>query len=263
MIGKTIGKLLILLLFSVVFNACEENSVAPLPDNLNAEIITPTIINTFPHDPAAFTQGLLWHDGLFYESTGRYGQSSLREVEIESGRVLALQPVSSEFFAEGLALKNDHLVQLTWRKKTAFSYNLTDFSLADTFAYETEGWGLTSDETHFIMSDGSDQLYFRDDNFQLLQTIHVTLDGQPLDELNELEYANGKIYANVWKTAMIVEIDPQYGRVTRVIDCSELAAQENPQTSAAVLNGIAYNPQQQTFYLTGKLWNTMFEVRFE
>lgn len=261
-ITTIIQKLSILLVFWLFFFACSKDVVEP-PDEDAVEVIQPEVIATFPHDPAAFTQGLLWHDGVFFESTGRYGQSSLRKVAIVSGEVQLRHDLDSRFFGEGLALKNDRLVQLTWLENTALVYDMTNFAPVDTFPYPTQGWGLTNDDTHFIMSDGSDQIYFRDDNFELVKTIFVTRDGEPVNQLNELEFVNGLIYANVWQTEIIVGIDPQSGDVRRVIDCSGLVAAENPQGSGAVLNGIAYNPQTDTFYLTGKLWKTVFEVRLE
>ena len=221
----------------------------------------PTIIRTIPHDPHAFTQGLLFHDGYLYESTGLYGQSSLRRVDPASGNVLKNLPVA-DVFAEGLALVDCTLVQLTWKEKAALQYSLSDFKMIGAFSYDGEGWGLTFDGKSFIMSNGSDTLFRRSTAFALQKKIPVTVAGRPLMNLNELEFANGKIYANVWYNNYIFEIMPLTGKVSKTIDCTSIVKKAQTQSDDEVLNGIAYDPKAGTFYITGKNWQYMFEVRW-
>lgn len=222
---------------------------------------TPTILRTFAHDPRAFTQGLLFHNGLLYESTGLYGQSSLRSIDPANGTVLKNVPVP-DVFAEGLALIDSTLIQLTWKEKAALKYSLSDFKMIGSFSYDGEGWGLTCDGKNLIMSDGSDTLFVRSKSFALLKKIPVTLNGKPLKNLNELEYAQGRVYANIWYNNSIVEIMPLTGKVTKVIDCAVIVQKAQTQSGEEVLNGIAYNPKTGTFYVTGKNWQYMFEVRW-
>jgi glutamine cyclotransferase len=253
------------LLALIYFSACSNSTEPPAPGGGTSpdsvQVIKPVIVNALPHDPDAFTQGLVFVDSLLYESTGLYGESTLRKVDIQSGQVQQSVALGSQYFGEGLALKNNRLVQLTWLNKTAFVYDFSSLAQSGTFSYEGQGWGLTTDSTFFIMSNGSDELAFRNDNFEIIKTVKVTLDGQPLSSLNELEYANSRVYANVWLDNSIYEIIPESGKVSRVIDCAELVSMEDPTDPRGVLNGIAYNPQTNTFYCTGKLWKNMFEIR--
>jgi glutamine cyclotransferase len=221
----------------------------------------PTIIRTIAHDPHAFTQGLLFHDGYLYESTGLYGQSSLRRVDPVNGTVLKNLPVA-DVFAEGLALVGDTLVQLTWKEKAALKYSLSDFMMTGAFSYEGEGWGLTFDGKSLIMSNGSDTLFRRSSTFALQKKIPVTVAGRPLMNLNELEFANGKIYANVWYNNYIFEIMPLTGKVSKIIDCTSIVKKAQTQSDDEVLNGIAYDPKARSFYITGKNWQYMFEVKW-
>lgn len=247
--------------------ACSHSSEGPtngggeLP--MPVDTLQPAIIAIIPHDSLAFTQGLIYHEGFLYESTGLYGHSRLRKVNAQTGEVLQSVPLGGQFFGEGLALKGNRLVQLTWLEGRAFIYSFPELALEDTFFYGGQGWGLAADSERFIMSDGSENLYFRDDDFQVTGTVKVTRNGQPIYSLNELEYANGYIYANIWYSNFILEINPLNGRVKRVIDCSELVTIENPRDSRAVLNGIAYRPDRNTFYCTGKLWKNLFEIRLD
>lgn len=262
------GFLLLLTLPALVyFSACSNSTNPPGPGNGtppdSLPVIKPVIVNTFPHDPSAFTQGLVFADSVLYESTGLYGESTLRKVDIPGGQALQSIALGNQYFAEGLALKNGTLVQLTWIEQTAFIYDPATLAQSGAFSYSGQGWGLTADPTFFIMSNGSDELTFRNDNFEVVKTVKVTLEGKSLGSLNELEYANGQVYANVWYDNSIYEIIPETGAVSRIIDCTELVNLENPASPGAVLNGIAYNPQTNTFYCTGKLWKTMFEIRLE
>ena len=224
----------------------------------------PEVLNTYPHDAGAFTQGLLLHDGDLYESTGLFGESTLREVNLETGEVVRELLVASEYFAEGLALVGDKLVQLTWQNGRAFVYDLETFNQEGRFSYETEGWGLCYDGEDLYMSDGSATLFERDaETFEIVSEKQVRLGGEPVTQLNELECVGDYVYANVWQTDRIVKIDKESGRVVSDIDASALfPAAERPADPNAVLNGIAYNPDTDTFYLTGKLWPRLFEVKF-
>lgn len=200
-------------------------------------------------------------DRLF-ESTGQYGQSTLREVDPRSGTVRRKIDLAQQYFGEGLAAVDDRLVLLTWREKTAFVFRRDDFARIGQFSYDTEGWGLCTDGARLVMSDGSDKLYFRDPKtFALLSTVAVQNAGQPVNRLNELECVDGTVYANVWQTNSIVRIDPASGRVTAVIDAAGLLTEAEAR-GADVLNGIAYHPTDKTFLITGKNWPAMFEVRF-
>ncbi len=234
------------------------------PQRLNVEVL-----NTYPHDENAWTQGLELHDGRFYESTGLRGSSTLREVDPETGEVLRGLSLSDTLFAEGLTRVDDELIQLTWQAGVAFVYNFETFERTAALFYETEGWGLCYDGEQLYMSDGSSTLYVREPRrFRVVDEISVTLNGAPRDMLNELECVDGQIYANVWQTDDIVIIDPATGNITSLIDASGLLSEEeranlnaNPNTGA-VLNGIAYDAENDVFFITGKFWPTMFEVRF-
>jgi len=218
------------------------------------------IVAVHPHDPAAFTQGLVWHDGRLYESLGGYGRSSVREVDLESGRVLRESRLPASEFGEGLALAGDRWIQLTWRESTAHLWRRDDLVAAGSMSYEGEGWGLTTDGDRLVMSDGSSALVFRSsESFAPLSTLRVTRAGRPEAYLNELEWAAGSIYANIWQSDEIVRIDPASGEVRAVFDAGGLLTAEERQ-STDVLNGIAWNPGTGRFYLTGKLWPKLFEV---
>lgn len=220
------------------------------------------VVNTFPHDPGSFTQGLIFLDGVLYESSGLYGESSLRMVELETGEVQRLVPLSNEVFGEGLTDWDQTLVQLTWREGIGYVYNREDFSLSRQFNYETEGWGLTQDGRNLIMSDGSATLFFLDpETFAVLSTMEVTDEDAPVTMLNELEYIQGEIFANIWQTDSIVRIDPATGEVKGWIDLSGLLPEEERTPTTNVLNGIAYDPEKDRLFVTGKLWPKLYEIR--
>jgi glutaminyl-peptide cyclotransferase len=221
------------------------------------------VVARYPHQRDAFTQGLIYDDGVVYESTGREGESSLRLVELETGEVLRRRDNDPSVFAEGLAAVGDRLYQLTWQDGRALVFRRRDFAPVREHAYEGEGWGLCHDGASLVMSDGSDRLVFRDpETFEARRAVRVTLEGRPLARLNELECADGAVWANVWQDDAIVRVDPLDGRVTAVVDASGLLApDERPGTD--VLNGIAWMPETGRFLLTGKYWPWMFEVDLE
>lgn len=225
------------------------------------------VVATYPHDPQAFTQGLIERDGVLLESTGLYGGSSVRRVELETGKVLAEAHLPATLFGEGLALveapgKAGRLVQLTWQEGKALLWDAASFRPEGEHQYQGEGWGLCFDGRRFAMSDGSDLLTFRDaDTFATLSRVQVTRDGLPVGSLNELECVGEEIYANRWQFEEIVRVDAVTGRVTATIDASGLLTPAE-RAGADVLNGIAFRAKTGTFLLTGKLWPKVFEVRF-
>ncbi len=229
--------------------------------------LIPEVIRVFPHDSQAFTQGLLWDDGFLYESTGLRGQSSLRRVDIESGQPLEMVALDETYFAEGLERVGGRLIQLTWQAGRAFVYDFDTLTQLGAIEYEGEGWGLCYDGRYLFMSDGSSYLSVRDaETFALIFRGAVTLNGQiiPPQLLNELECVGDSVYANAWNTDYIFRIDKWTGAVTAMIDASSLltTAERAALDAGSVLNGIAYNPDSQTFFITGKRWPKLFEVRF-
>ncbi|RJQ75537.1 MAG: glutaminyl-peptide cyclotransferase [Desulfobacteraceae bacterium] len=220
---------------------------------------TYTIINAFDHDPGAFTQGLVFHDGFLYEGTGLHGESGLRKVELETGRVLKAISLPARFFGEGITSAGDKIVQLTLNSNIGFVYD-ERFNLLKTFAYPTEGWGITYDGKRLIVSDGTSILYFWDlSTFEEIGRIQVfDMDG-PVHRLNELEYIRGEVWANVWPTDRIARIDPYTGQVKGWIDLTGILNGEDFHSD--VLNGIAYDPEEDRIFVTGKLWPKLFEIR--
>ncbi len=220
------------------------------------------IVHAYPHDSSAFTQGLIYLDGHLYESTGIEGRSTLRMVDLETGRVQQEIPVPSKYFAEGLTSYGSTLVQLTWLSHVAFVYDRFSFRQLRTMHYDGEGWGLTQDGAHLILSDGSATLRFLDPaTFRVVRRITVKDGGKPVTELNELEYVRGQIYANVWHTDRIARISPATGKVLGWIDLSGLLpAAEHPDPES-VLNGIAYDAAHDRLFVTGKLWPKLFEIK--
>lgn len=220
------------------------------------------IINTWPHNEEAYTQGLVFHDGALFESTGLYGSSSLRRVELKTGKVKKKVEIAREYFAEGITIFRDKLFQLTWQAQRGFVYDLKKLKQEGEFTYEGQGWGLTDDDHSLIMSDGTNRIRFLDPaSFQVQRTISVYENGQPLTELNELEYIKGEIYANIWKTDRIVRIDPITGKVTAWIDMTGLHHQGDERAPENCLNGIAYDAESDRLFVTGKRWSKMFEIR--
>ena len=255
-------RLALLLAGSVLLSTASAAQSAPTPSAGTPAALDTRVLTVYPHDPQAFTQGLLLHDGKLYESAGRYGVSSLREVERTTGRVLRSLAIANNYFAEGLALVGERLIQLTWQEHVAFEYDRATFSPRGQFTYTTEGWGICYDGMRLVMSDGSDTLYFRDpETFAVTGQVRVTLNGQPRAALNELECVEAEVFANIWLTDTIVKIDARTGAVTAVINASGLLPPAERAT-ADVLNGIAYDASHGTFLITGKLWPKLFEVQF-
>lgn len=219
------------------------------------------VVATYPHDPQAYTQGLVYAGGALYESTGLYGRSSVRRVDLASGRILAARPLAPQHFGEGLTAIGERLIQLTWRSGTAIVYSRANLRPLGQFRYATEGWGLTHDGRHLIMSDGSDTLYFLDaDRFTEVRRVKVHDASGPVRSLNELEYIGGSVFANVWQSSHIVRIDPASGRVTGFVDLSALTDRMRGEPGSDVLNGIAYIPGSGRVLVTGKRWPSLFAI---
>jgi glutamine cyclotransferase len=219
------------------------------------------VVHTYPHDPRAFTQGLVFVDGHLYESTGMNGQSTLRMVDLETGRVLQEQPVDGKYFAEGLTNWGSSLVQLTWETHLGLVYDRFSFRLLRTFSYAEEGWGLTHDGKSLILSDGTPTLRFIDPaTFKEIRRVTVKDRGKPVNEINELEYIDGQVYANIWHSDRIVRISPRTGKVLGWIDLKGLLPENEHSSPEAVLNGIAWDPTQRRLFVTGKLWPKLFEI---
>jgi glutaminyl-peptide cyclotransferase len=247
--------------------SCETPS-PPVPDS--PVTYQATVVETLPHDTGAFTQGLELIDGRFIESTGLYGSSSIRLVDPATGTVLRSKPLLVNFFGEGATVvpdpvNGDTVWQITWTSGTAFRYRLSDFSVLAQVAYDGQGWGICHDGRRLIMSDGSDTLTFRDpDTFAVLGTVAVTDEGNAVSSLNELECVQGRVWANLWPTANIVEIDPDSGAVTGRLDISDLVPADSIAASRDnVANGIAYDDQTGNFYLAGKRWPVLYEVELD
>jgi glutamine cyclotransferase len=222
---------------------------------------TYAVIAEYPHDPRAFTQGLVIADGVMYEGTGLHGRTSLRQVRLDTGEVERRVDLSANYFGEGITVFGDRIFQLTWREHTAFVYDRETFALIAAFDYPTEGWGITHDGVRLIMSDGTSTLYFRDpDTFEEIDRVEVRDGGRPVIRLNELEYILGEVYANVWLTDRIARINPETGRVAGWIDLTGLLPLEDRTGSEDVLNGIARDPGGDRLFVTGKFWPKLYEI---
>lgn len=219
------------------------------------------VINEYPHDANAFTQGFVYENGYFYEGTGINGQSSLRKVEIATGNVLQQENVPNQYFGEGIVIWEENIYQLTWQSNIGFIYKKDSFAQISKFNYSTEGWGITHDGEFLIMSDGTSTIYFRDpDTFKEIRSITVTDHSGQVDKLNELEYVNGRIYANIWLTNYIVKINPITGEVTGRINLADLLDIKDKTEQTDVLNGIAYDEENDRLFVTGKRWPKVFEI---
>lgn len=221
------------------------------------------VVHTYPHDPSAFTEGLFYLNGYLYESTGLEGRSSIRKVRIETGEVIQKIDIPAQYFGEGIVNWHGRLISLTWKSQTGFVFDLDTFKLLRQFHYEGEGWALTRNERQIIMSDGTPELRFLDPRtLEVVRTLQVTLDGKPLSDVNELEWVQGEIYANVWQTNWIVRIDPDTGRVIGEINLTGLLKRSDIVAGQTdVPNGIAYDAKNHRLFVTGKNWPKLFEIR--
>ncbi|MBN2590003.1 MAG: glutaminyl-peptide cyclotransferase [Sedimentisphaerales bacterium] len=249
--------LLLLIIFTVVIITYMINKEPSVSQFYGYEIV-----NTFPHDTNAFTQGLIYEDGVLYEGTGQYGYSSIRKVELETGKILQIYHMPDEYFGEGITIWKDKIIQLTWQSETGFVYDKHTFEPQREFSYRSEGWGITHDGEHLIMSDGSPTLYFLDpETYEVVSKLAVYYGESMLKNLNELEYINGKVFANIWGTEDIVIINPQTGQVESMIELDGLLNRWNIQQQVDVLNGIAYDAKNKRLFVTGKWWPNLFEIK--
>ena len=245
-----------LLAVALMAQSPEKTAATPTPE------YTFEVLHVYPHDPHAFTQGLAYRDGFLYESTGLNGRSSLRKVRLESGEVIQRIDLGKDYFGEGMTLLNHTVVQLTWLSHTGFVYDLTGFHLLRQFAYSGEGWGLTTHGRELLLSDGTADIRVLDPvTFQEKRHFSVHDGSDPVAKLNELEFVEGQIYANVWQTDRIARISPKSGRVVGWIDLTGILSPMYRREQNAVLNGIAYDPQQKRLFVTGKLWPSVFQIR--
>jgi len=224
-------------------------------------ILPAHVVARYPHDPRAFTEGLLYHDGALYEATGEPGRSSIRKVDLVTGKVQQKIDIAPPTFGEGIAIWKDQIVSLTWKQHLGWRWSLGNFKKLGEFHYPGEGWALTSDGTHLLMSDGTDQIRVLDPaTMQEARRITVTAGGKPLDNINELEWVDGEILANVWMTNVIARIDPATGHVTGWIDLSALTVEVDPRGPDDVPNGIAWDARGKRLFVTGKDWPTLFQI---
>lgn len=219
------------------------------------------VVAEYPHDTESYTQGLFFHDGQMYESTGLHGRSTFRKVDMQTGQALKRLDFDNKYFVEGSVMWKGNLYILTWETKLAFVYDAETLEYKSTWKYPREGWGITTDGKQLIASDGSTYLYFMDENFALDRKVRVTIEDRPVRLLNELEYIDGKIWANVYTSDEIVIINPKDGRIQGIVDCRGLLPKQLRTPTTDVLNGIAYNPADGKIYLTGKNWPKLYEVR--
>ena len=235
--------------------------VSSQPAGASLPVFTYTLVRSYPHDAAAFTQGLQYLDGFLYEGTGNHGESSIRKVRLETGEVLQKRDLPQQYFGEGIVVRKDELLQLTYKTEIGFVYDRLTFAPKRTFKYQGEGWGLTDNGQHLIMSDCSDRLRLLDPaTLKELRRIAVTAAGTPVNNLNELEWVKGEVFANIWQTDYIARIDPATGRVTGWIDLRGLLSpRERAKTD--VLNGIAYDAAGDRLFVTGKWWPRVFEIK--
>jgi len=250
---------LLALLGAVCACSCSE-SPAPTTSNITP-VYSYNVVNTYPHDRSAFTQGLVFEDGVLYEGTGLNGRSTLRRVELETGEVLQIHELPAQFFGEGVTVYGNDIIQLTWQSHVGFVYDRDSFELLQEFNYSTQGWGITHDGERLIMSDGTATLYFLDpETFEEIGRVGVYDNDGSVNRLNELEYVQGEIYANVWQTNRIARIDPQMGQVVGWIELKGLLTPEDRSEPVDVLNGIAYDAENARLFVTGKLWPKLFEI---
>lgn len=265
---KTI--LIVFTIFIVLSCANEKQAEMHEPKQLQKSSVaevnkrTVRIENTFPHDTSAFTQGLVVRNGFFYETTGRNGMSSIRKVEIATGKVLKKEALEAQYFGEGMTVLRGSAYMLTWMNQAGLIYDINTLKQTGRFAYSGEGWGLTTDGKQLFKSNGSNIISVHNpENFQFVRNINVTFNGQPLTNINEMEWIKGKIWANIWQTPQIVVINPTNGIVEEILDLSALQGEIVFAENTDVLNGIAYDDEKDIVYVTGKCWPKVFQVSFE
>lgn len=268
----TLGLALMLSVFPALAQQTTEEPPTPTEEAtaeanaLGVELLVPEVISERPHDSNAFTQGFELYEGSIYESTGRYGESTLREVDPETGEVIRSVALDDAYFAEGLTRVDDRLLQLTWREGTVFSYDVATFEPLETYTdYNTEGWGICYDGEQLYTSDGSNEITVRDaETLEPTDTLSIVFQGQQVNMLNELECVGDSIYANIWQTDFIVRINKETGALEAIVNATGLLTPEEQASlgSGATLNGIAYDEETDTFLITGKLWPKVFEVQF-
>lgn len=274
MVNRTAMKTFLMLLLPLLVSACDEKTANTTPIDIvstqekTVPVYTYEIVNVFPHDPSAFTQGLVFHNGILLESTGQYGSSTVRKVELTSGTPFRRFDLPGDFFGEGLAILKDKIYQLTWQENTAFVYDM-NLSPVGRINYPGEGWGLTTDGESLIMSDGTQVIRFVDpETFETKRTIVVRDErNKPIRKLNELEWVKGEIWANIWhseeigKPNHIVRIDPKTGNIVGWIDLDGISPEDVSRGPENTLNGIAYDEKNDRIFVTGKLWERLFEIR--
>jgi len=256
-------KLIVILLVvtALVVGACTGILLTLVPADTVPSSFTYEVVKVYPHDPNAFTQGLVIEHGVLYESTGLWGYSTLRQVDLETGTVQQMHSLSADFFGEGITIFNGKIIQLTWQNQVGFVYDKQTFALIRNFSYSTEGWGITHDGKRLIMSDGTANLYFLDpETFQKIGQVEVHDGNVSVPRLNELEFVKGDVYANVWGEDRIAIINPETGQVKGWIDLAGIYPQAN-QNPNSVLNGIAYDQEADRLFVTGKLWSKLFEIK--
>ncbi|MFV0388957.1 MAG: glutaminyl-peptide cyclotransferase [Pyrinomonadaceae bacterium] len=265
---------IVLVVFTTMCTTSESpnsNATSPATASKPAPVATVSVVREFPHDPSAFTQGLVFYDGLLYEGTGGSRergdtfQTTLRKVDLDSGRVLKQVSPPEDIFGEGIAILNDKIYQLSWQKGVAFRYNLADFKYEKSFTYVGEGWGLATNGTELIQTNGTNRISFvNPENFETVRTIDVNNEnGSPVNELNEIEFIKGEIWANIWQTDRIVRIDPKSGAILGWVDLGDIVRDEESRSTDSdnVLNGIAYDDATNRLFVTGKRWSRLFEVK--
>ena len=260
---------LLILLLLVGVGSCKKEVQTPSPQVANppqpaTELLSYEVVNTFPHDPNAFTQGLQVIGDYFIEGTGLEGKSDLRRVDIKTGKVLKSVKLADYYFGEGITVHNNKIYQLTYTSGIAFVYDLNTFAKIDSFRYQGDGWGLTNDGANLIMSNGSDTILFIDPTTkEIIRTIQVRESGYKIENINELEYINGEIFANIWQTERIIRIDPMTGSITGAINLFGILPPQDRTRETDVLNGIAYDAKNDRIFVTGKYWSKVFEIKLK
>ena len=252
-----IGLLILIGLFCI----CSCSNLEPSTNSNVIPVYTYKVVNTYPHDQSAFTEGLVFEDGVLYEGTGLHEYSTLRRVELETGEILQSCELPSQFFGEGVTLYGNKIIQLTWQSHIGFVYDKYTFKLLKKFNYPDEGWGITHNGKHLIVSDGTETLHFLDpETFKEISKIEVSANNIPVTRINELEYIQGEIYANIWQTERIARIYPLTGHVTGWIDLKGILSPEDNSETVDVLNGIAYDAENDRLFVNGKFWPKLFEI---